>query len=358
MSAFRSYIFYGLNVVRALSIVSLLLVFISCIITIVNNVKAVNYYMAHRTKEDEQVDCDYIENSTVPNQAAGVFWAVVSSLLIVFQSVVLIMSELSWPMTFFDTYFPVLGSNFGTGALGIFQCFIGAQILSHHVDDFTLVAAFFLFSVSCLNMILGLIFRASGKHQRSIRAYRNQEPDPFADPKDGRPPFAAASPSYVKSMFTGSTAVAPEKEEKKMEFGEKAGFGFGRQGEKKAGLKGFLLSRPEETLPRYASPVPASAPRIIGFPTQGRTLSPPRKGSIQTTSSFCSPGTRPSSTASSLGPEPTGAERDSQAYSSPSRYSRSVYSRAPSPGPDPRTYEPFPSDLRVPPHFKSSNQAI
>ena len=46
---------------RALSIVSLLLVFISCIITIVNNVKAVNYYMAHRTKEDEQVDCDYIE---------------------------------------------------------------------------------------------------------------------------------------------------------------------------------------------------------------------------------------------------------------------------------------------------------
>ena len=131
-------------------------------------------------------------------------------------------------MTFFDTYFPVLGSNFGTGALGIFQCFIGAQILSHHVDDFTLVAAFFLFSVSCLNMILGLIFRASGKHQRSIRAYRNQEPDPFADPKDGRPPFAAASPSYVKSMFTGSTAVAPEKEEKKMEFGEKAGFGFGR----------------------------------------------------------------------------------------------------------------------------------
>lgn len=31
-----------------------------------------------------------------------------------------------------------------------------------------------------------------------------------------------------------------------------AGFGFGRQGEKKAGLKGFLISRPLESLPKYA----------------------------------------------------------------------------------------------------------
>lgn len=31
-----------------------------------------------------------------------------------------------------------------------------------------------------------------------------------------------------------------------------AGFGFGRQGEKKAGLKGFLISKPLESLPRYA----------------------------------------------------------------------------------------------------------
>lgn len=31
-----------------------------------------------------------------------------------------------------------------------------------------------------------------------------------------------------------------------------AGFGFGRQGEKQAGLKGFLISRPLESLPKYA----------------------------------------------------------------------------------------------------------
>lgn len=33
--------------------------------------------------------------------------------------------------------------------------------------------------------------------------------------------------------------------------GEHPGFGFGRQGEKQAGLKGFLISRPVESLPRY-----------------------------------------------------------------------------------------------------------
>jgi hypothetical protein len=31
-----------------------------------------------------------------------------------------------------------------------------------------------------------------------------------------------------------------------------AGFGFGRQGEKAAGLKGYSISKPVETLPRYA----------------------------------------------------------------------------------------------------------
>ena len=33
---------------------------------------------------------------------------------------------------------------------------------------------------------------------------------------------------------------------------DKAGFGFGRQGEKAAGMKGFLISKPIESSPRYA----------------------------------------------------------------------------------------------------------
>jgi hypothetical protein len=68
--------FIGLNVVRFLSVVSLLLVFSSSIFVMVNDIRAVNHFMAARDVDME--DCDYIENSTVPNQAAGVFWAVLN----------------------------------------------------------------------------------------------------------------------------------------------------------------------------------------------------------------------------------------------------------------------------------------
>ena len=60
--------------------------------------------------------------STVPNQPAGAFWAVLNRLLIIFQVIVLVMSELSWPMSFFNRYFPILGDDFGLGALGVIQC--------------------------------------------------------------------------------------------------------------------------------------------------------------------------------------------------------------------------------------------
>lgn len=71
----------------------------------VNNIKAVNVFEANKGNIDIE-DCDYIEyvvafcalpyftflfnrNSTVPNQPAGVFWAIVASLLIIFQTVIL-----------------------------------------------------------------------------------------------------------------------------------------------------------------------------------------------------------------------------------------------------------------------------
>ena len=67
------------------------------------------------------------------------FLSVVASLLIIFQVIVLLcmhpvfslfdhllivfsVSELGWPAVFFNRFFPVLGRNFGLGALGIFQC--------------------------------------------------------------------------------------------------------------------------------------------------------------------------------------------------------------------------------------------
>ena len=58
----------------------------------------------------------------MPNQPAGAFWAVLNRLLIIFQAIVLILSEIGWPMAFFNRFFPILGDNFGLGALGVIQC--------------------------------------------------------------------------------------------------------------------------------------------------------------------------------------------------------------------------------------------
>ncbi|PBK78788.1 hypothetical protein ARMSODRAFT_861833, partial [Armillaria solidipes] len=252
----RALFFYGLNAVRFLSIISLILVFASTITVIVHNVKAFNAFKANLGNDSDLEDCDYIEGSTIPNQAAGVFWAVVSSLLIIFQAIVLILSEVGWPSVFFERFFPVLGPGFGLGALGIFQCLIGAQILSHHVDNFTLASAFLLFSIGCLNMLVGLIFRESAKEKRSISAWRSDAKGILPTSRDNRPVFVNASPSFVASTFAGD-----EKAQLASAFGsfrstDKASFGFGRQGEKAAGLRGFILQRPDEALPRYATPSP------------------------------------------------------------------------------------------------------
>ena len=61
-------------------------------------------------------------DSTVPNQPAGAFWAVLNRLLIICQIILLILSEVGWPQKFFSRFFPVLGYDFGLGALGIIQC--------------------------------------------------------------------------------------------------------------------------------------------------------------------------------------------------------------------------------------------
>lgn len=253
----RAYFFFGLNAVRAFSIIALLLVFCSGIFVMVKDVEAFNAFQNAKQSgnftTDMLLNCDYIDESTVPNQPAGIFWAVVNRLLIIFQVIVLLLSEFEWPSSFFERFFPVLGPNFGLGPLGIFQCLIGATILSHHVDDFTLVAAFFLFAVGCLNILLGLIFRESAKDKRSITAWRSESKGVLPSVRDIRPQITRVSSSFIQSEkassdFGGRTPTAAN-----------LGYGFGRQGEKAAGLKGFLISKPLETLPRYASrPISAS----------------------------------------------------------------------------------------------------
>jgi hypothetical protein len=245
MLPLRAYTFIGLNAVRFLSIVTLLLVFASSIVTLVHDIEGVNRFVAAGkvqadnstiTDSDTLTDCDYIDSTTVPNQPAGAFWAVLNRLLIIGQVIILMLSEFGWPATFFDRFFPVLGKDFGLGALGVIQCLIGATVLSHHVDDFALVSAFFLFAIGCLNILIGLIFRASAKSKRSITSWREHG-------KSVLPNHTGSSIHTVH--FGGDNADTGSRS-------SKSGYGFGRQGEKAAGLKGYLISKPVESLPRYA----------------------------------------------------------------------------------------------------------
>ncbi|KAF8968843.1 hypothetical protein BDZ97DRAFT_1654789, partial [Flammula alnicola] len=250
--------FIGLSGIRILSIVALLLVFASNIVTLANDIKAVNHFMAAGKQVNgtaanattgQVVNMDYIMGSTVPNQPAGAFWAVLNRLFIIFQTVILIASEFGFPARFFDRYFPVLGKGFGLGALGLIQMLIGAAILSHHVDTFTLVSAFFLFSVGCLNILVGLIFRESAKSKRSLTSWREHAKSALPTRIGGVQIPLSNPPSFVSNLYTGGTASSNDsKADEKDKF---AGFGFGRQGEKAAALKGYLISKPVESLPRY-----------------------------------------------------------------------------------------------------------
>jgi len=264
----RAYTFLTLNAIRVLTIIALLLVFASNTVTLADDIKAVNRFMAARNDTSstnststtanatvQMSDYDYILGSTVPNQPAGVFWAVLNRLFIIFQVLVLILSEIGFPSSFFTRYFPILGKNFGLGALGLIQMLIGAAILSHFVNTFTLVSAFFLFSLGCVNVLVGLIFRESAKSKRSISSWRDHA-------KSALPTHVAGvdvtgPPAFISKLYTGGTTSTDSmgKESNAGAEGTQdrfAGFGFGRQGEKAAGLKGYLISKPVESLPRYA----------------------------------------------------------------------------------------------------------
>jgi hypothetical protein len=105
-------------------------------------------------------------------------------------------------------------------------------------------------------MLLGLIFRESAKTKRSITTRRAEAKGILPTSVDNRPVFVNASPEFVHGIFAGSEKSASEKTQ-----GSHAGYGFGRQGEKAAGLKGFILTQPVESLPRFA-PRPSSIASI------------------------------------------------------------------------------------------------
>ena len=120
-------------------------------------------------------------------------------------------------------------------------------------------------------MLIGLIFREKAKPRRSITAWKERAKDVLPPPVLGglekgiefgravgfEPPRFMSNafdvPKHVPRNDTGDSGVS-----RSTTGTSKSGLGFGRQGEKAAELKGFLLTRPLESLPRYA-PKPVSS---------------------------------------------------------------------------------------------------
>jgi hypothetical protein len=54
-------------------------------------------------------------------QPGGSMFAIINHLFIIFQVILLFLSEISWPASFFDNFIPVLGAQHGVGILGFMQ---------------------------------------------------------------------------------------------------------------------------------------------------------------------------------------------------------------------------------------------
>jgi len=249
----RGIAFYGLNIVRAGSILFMIMVFISSIAVLIHDIKATNDFLGEVSGKSttpttsDRLNSPYVPNSTVPNQAAGEFWAVTNRLLIMFQVIVLLWSETGVMSGFFDKWFPILGTNFGTGSTGVIQILLVASILSHHSDVYALLSSFLLFGIAWVNIAVGIAFRQKGKYKRA-----------FSWPDESTLPTHAGPPPPAPDAYMGSrpgSYIVPGSYTEKVDYPLPMSanpYGFGKAGERAAALRGFAVSKPTESLPRYA----------------------------------------------------------------------------------------------------------
>ncbi|TYJ54965.1 hypothetical protein B9479_004377 [Cryptococcus floricola] len=251
-------VFIALNVLRALSMIALILVFAANITTMVSDIKAI------KNPATDDDDCDYIEYSSVPDQTGGAFWSILNRIFILFECILLVMSEIGWPRRLFEYYIPSLGPAYGLGCLGVFQALIGAQVLSHYCDLFPQVSSWILFIVGCLNILAGIFLREKAKQKRLIFSWENvssltpqtrmaatawdmvsEKRKPSA--KDPETNLARHNTTASDTpLLASDTPLLPNRTTPGAKFG---GFGFGKQGEKAAAERGWKISRPTDALP-------------------------------------------------------------------------------------------------------------
>lgn len=113
-----------------------------------SDVKAIKAWDKLKNSDESSVgwDCEYVEYSTVPDQAGGPFWSILNRIFIrtcspifsfgtchgytqgcrltslaVMECLLLTLSEVGVPKRLFEESLPILGPAHGLGALGVFQ---------------------------------------------------------------------------------------------------------------------------------------------------------------------------------------------------------------------------------------------
>jgi len=181
--------FFLLNALRFLSLISLLFVLIANCIILMEDAKAV-----HAPVDKDHEDCDYVENSSVPNQSAGEFRAFFSLSLNLVQILVFMLAEVEFPRSFFKNWIPCL-YNESLVALGVLEVLLAAQMMSHFLEMFPLVACFFLLIAGLLN--ISTMYVHEPKSSRSWGAWR--------DIKGGMAP-SSMYPPHSGPRYVGDSA--------------------------------------------------------------------------------------------------------------------------------------------------------
>jgi hypothetical protein len=129
MLPLKGVIFILLNVVRVLSILSLLFVFSSVIYLINEDSKAYHDVSSSPDFNTYKDEFCYFPDSEVPTSTGGLFWLEFDRFNILCITILGIASEISLGRmnNFFAYFIPILGPSFCTAPLGIIQMIVSAS---------------------------------------------------------------------------------------------------------------------------------------------------------------------------------------------------------------------------------------
>lgn len=174
--------FIGLNALRLVSLVVIILVFTTLIMGLIEDIR--DYHNDANMDEARTDDCAYVPGTSIPMQTWGIFWVEFHRALLLVGVIALFFAELSWfgisrLEQASQVWFPILSRTRGLAALGCVHVVIATSILSHYLDEFPLVVSWMLFVIGLCYLCLGVAFHS---HQL----------------KDGRSLFSQKRKQFVK----------------------------------------------------------------------------------------------------------------------------------------------------------------